>query len=157
MVNYLTWVHSRLNFFFFFHVFVYLCRFWNKMHIGADGWESTNEVTFYKIISSGEMLKRQSLLMCQSKRNDGMKKWSDGRLKMRREKWNFPTERIIKLNSLWTDTVETKRVTELYKAGIPDIQLEKAASEVRKFKGKRLTTEFFKHLPQKDTELDTSY
>lgn len=85
MVNYLTWVHSRLNVFLFF--LMYLCTY--------AGFEikyilvSTNELTFYKIISSGEMLKRQSLLMCQSKRTDGVKKSSDGRFKMRREKGNF--------------------------------------------------------------------
>lgn len=36
------------------------------------------------------------------------------------------------------------------------IQLEKLASEVKKLKGKCLTIEFFRHLPQKDTVLDTS-
>lgn len=66
-----------------FHVFVYLHKFWNKINIGVDGRESTNEMTVYKIITSAGMLKRQSSLMCHSKRTDGMKKWLDGKFNMR--------------------------------------------------------------------------
>lgn len=59
------------------------------------------------------MLKRQSLVTTH-KRTDGVNKWSDGRFKMRAgEKGSFPTERIIKLNSLWKDTREPKRVNKL--------------------------------------------
>lgn len=68
-----------------FNVFVHLQKFRNKVSIGVFGRQSTNEVTVYKVITSAEMVKRQTLLMCHSKRSDSVRKRSDGRFKMRGE------------------------------------------------------------------------
>lgn len=70
-------------------------------------------MSVYKIITSAEMLRKQNLFMCHSKRTDGVK-WSGRKFEMREEKKaSFPTERIIKWNSLWKDTMEPKRVSDL--------------------------------------------